>query len=124
VAAVHLLPSLASRPRVESIDQTHTLILPYAHDLSDRAQASPPGWTPDEWLQYLMDGFDRLDEEAQEAYGVAVAPGLLILLLHPQFSGRAGAVQALQQFLRYVGERDGVGWCSPLELAAEVRACL
>lgn len=121
---VQLQPSLTSRARLELVDQTQTLILPYAHDLSDRSQGRPQGWTPDEWLQYLMDGFDRLDQEAQEAADARDGPTMLILLLHPQFSGRAGAVQALQQFLRCVDERVGIGWRSPLQLAAEVRACL
>ncbi len=115
---VRLRPSWAATPTWFGNEPHLTLLIPYAVDLSDRAQALPLGWTPDEWLQYLMDAFDRLEEEAQSS------PRLLVLLLHPELSGRAGAVQALQQFLRYVAERDGVGWSSPMDLAMEVRKWL
>ncbi len=112
---VRLQPSWAATPIWIGAKAGQTLQIPYAVDCSDRSQALPLSWTPDEWLQYLMDAFDRLDEEAQ------ATPRLLVLVLHPELSGRAGAVQALQQFLRYVAERDGAGWSSPIDLAMEVR---
>jgi hypothetical protein len=110
--------ALAATPAWVIEAARRVLVIPYAADLSDRVQALPWGWTPDEWLQYLMDAFDRLDDEAQST------PRLLVLLLHPEHSGRAGAVQALQQFLRYVAEREGAVWCNPVDLAMEVRAWL
>ncbi|MCB1629892.1 MAG: hypothetical protein KDI48_19335, partial [Xanthomonadales bacterium] len=76
-------------------------------DLSDRCMGDPRRWTPDEWLQYLMDAFDQLDDEAQHS------ARSLALLLHPEFSGRAGSIAAFRQFLRYVAERDGVRWVAP-----------
>lgn len=85
----------------------------YSVDLSDRCLGAPRWWTPDEWLQYLLDAFDRLDDEAQ------ASERFLVLLLHPQYSGRAGANAALEQFLRYVAERDGVGWSALDAMSSE-----
>ncbi|MCB1632981.1 MAG: hypothetical protein KDI37_08970 [Xanthomonadales bacterium] len=92
----------ASAPTLDG-QRGHT----YALDLSDRCMGDPRRWTPDEWLQYLMDAFDQLDDEAQHS------ARSLALLLHPEFSGRAGSIAAFRQFLRYVAERDGVRWVAP-----------
>ena len=71
----------------------------------------PAWWTPDEWLQYVMDSFDCLHAEG------ALAPTFLGIRLSPQASGRPGALQALDQLLGYIQQREAVWLTSVGELA-------
>lgn len=79
--------------------------LPLTPDADDLAMAPWPA--SDAWLQHLIDSFDTLHDEATPG-----EPRLLGLTLHPQIIGRPGRIKALEQFLSYARQQEGV-WCAP-----------
>lgn len=87
-----------------------TLVLPLDPDCADRRMLEPPWWTPDEWLQYAMDAFDCLHLEGEG--------GLYGLCISPAGVGRSGAIQALQQLLGYVAQREQVWVANAGQIAA------
>ncbi len=87
------------------------LLIPLDPSCSDRQMLAPPWWTPDEWLQYVMDSFDCLHLEAERN------SSLLGLHLTPQGVGRSGAAQALGQLLGYIQQRESVWIANAQEIA-------
>lgn len=87
------------------------LQIPILPACSDAMMLSPVWWTPDEWLQYVMDSFDRLHLEGESA------PRMLGLSLSPEGAGRSGAIQALQQLLCYMQQRESVWFADAASLA-------
>lgn len=75
--------------------------IPLAPDLDDSALKSQ--LATDAWLQYLIDSFDTLHDEAS-----ASDPRVLVLSLHPDIIGRPGRIKALEQFLSYATQQEGV----------------
>ncbi len=82
--------------------ESRRLVVPFDPNCCDQQMLAPLNWTPDEWLQYVMDGFDCLHLESDQR------PSMLGLHLTPQASGRSGAVQALSQLLCYIQQRESV----------------
>ena len=99
----------AARPHWDLLEAR--LEIPLDPSCSDAMMLSPAWWTPDEWLQYVMDSFDCLHAEG------ALAPTFLGIRLSPQASGRPGALQALDQLLGYIQQREAVWLTSVGELA-------
>jgi allantoinase len=75
--------------------------VPLAPDLDDGAMLSH--LATDAWLQYLIDSFDTLHDEAS-----VNDPRMLALTLHPETIGRPGRIKALEQFLSYATQQEGV----------------
>lgn len=100
----------AAAPMWDHRSQPPALLLPLDPDCADSRMLEPPWWTPDEWLQFAMDAFDCLH---LENHG-----GLFGLCISPAGAGRSGAIQALQQLLGYIGQREQVWLASAGQIAA------
>ena len=88
------------------------VIVPYALDTNDMKFWLAPGYTPDQWLKYAVDTFDRLYEEADDG-----VPRLMSLGLHLRIIGRPGRIGALYKFIAHVQSKPDV-WCaSRLDIA-------
>jgi len=92
----------AAEPRWIEDNGRNRLLIPLDRQCSDSQMLQPPWWTPDEWLQYAMDSFDCLHQEAEHR------PRVFGLHLTPLASGRSGTIQALGQLLGYIHERESV----------------
>ena len=87
------------------------VVVPYALDTNDMKFWLAPGYTPQHWLEYAIDSFDRLYDEG------AHAPKMMSLGLHLRIIGRPGRIGALEQLIAYVRAKPQV-WCaSRLEIA-------
>jgi allantoinase len=103
-------------PRWESVqlpDQSwrNIVVLPYALDSNDMKFWTSPSLTPDAWLQYAIDTFDVLRDEAQ------LRPKMMSLGLHLRIIGRPGRIGALRQFLQYVSSCEDVWITTRLNIA-------
>ena len=78
------------------------IIVPYALDSNDMKFWTAPSLTPEDWLQYAKRSFDCLYEEGAEI------PRMMSLGLHLRIIGRPGRIWALEEFFKYVAERDDV----------------
>ncbi|GAA5860448.1 hypothetical protein JCM8547_000306 [Rhodosporidiobolus lusitaniae] len=81
------------------------LQIPYQHDTSDwRFNNTAVGWSSGkDWLQHLKDSFDILYEEGSEGEAKMMSVGI-----HPRISGRAGRTAFLEEFIKYIKEKEGV----------------
>ena len=87
------------------------VIVPYAIDTNDMKFWLAPGYTPQQWLDYAIDSFDRLYDEG------AHAPRMMSLGLHLRIIGRPGRIGALERLIAHVQSKPGV-WCaSRLDIA-------
>jgi len=87
----------------------HHLVIPYTLDANDFKFLQPNGFvTADDFLQYLIDTFEQLYEEGGRMMSVG---------LHCRIVGRPGRARALDRFLDYVAEREGV-WVATREQIA------
>lgn len=107
----HLLVDDCAEPRWMDDQGRQRLLIPLDPSCSDRQMLAPSWWTPDEWLQYVMDSFDCLHLEAEKS------SILLGLHLSPQGVGRSGAAQALGQLLGYIQQRESVWIANAQEIA-------
>lgn len=90
-------------PYYARVDGRPWLVVPYALDTND-GKWWRGGWHDAEgFFRYLRDSFDVLYAE-----GEAGSPALLSVGLHPRVAGRPGRAAALERFLQYVGQHDGV----------------
>lgn len=74
------------------------LVLPYQIDTNDMKLWSDPGYTPRQWLDYLIDSFDYL-------HANATAPAMLSVGVHLRIIGRPGRAAVLERFLAHVASR-------------------
>ena len=94
------------------------VIVPYALDTNDMKFWLAPGYTPQQWLDYAVDTFDRL--YAEGAHG----PVMMSLGLHLRIIGRPGRIGALERFIAHVQAHQGV-WCaSRLQIARAFAAAI
>ncbi|MDY0206766.1 MAG: polysaccharide deacetylase family protein [Pseudomonas sp.] len=95
------------------------VIVPYALDTNDMKFWLAPGYTPQQWLEYAIDTFDRLYEEADDG-----TPRLMSLGLHLRIIGRPGRIGVLEKFIAYVQSKPDV-WCaSRLDIARAFAAAV
>jgi peptidoglycan/xylan/chitin deacetylase (PgdA/CDA1 family) len=102
-------------PRWDVVDTTQgpraMVIVPYALDTNDMKFWLTPAITPQDWLDYAVETFDRLYAEGAEA------PRMMSLGLHLRIIGRPGRIGALERFIAHVQAQGGV-WCaSRLDIA-------
>ncbi len=88
------------------------LILPYALDSNDMKMWLDPAYTPAMWLDYAVDTFDWLYQEA------AAAPRMMSLGLHLRIIGRPGRIGYLEKFLQHVKAHEAV-WIATRRQIAE-----
>jgi allantoinase len=88
------------------------VIVPYQLDTNDMKMWTDPAMGPAQWLDYAKHCFDQLYREGEEG-----CPKMMSLGLHLRIIGRAGRIWALEEFLRYATERDGVWIASRRQIA-------
>ena len=109
-------------PRWDRVDTAQgpkpIVIVPYALDTNDMKFWLAPGYTPQQWLDYAIDSFDRLYAEGADA------PRMMSLGLHLRIIGRPGRIGALERLIAHVTARPGV-WCATrLEIARAFAAAV
>ena len=95
------------------------VIVPYALDTNDMKFWLAPGYTPGQWLEYAVETFDRLYDEADDG-----TLRLMSLGLHLRIIGRPGRIGALEKFIAHVQSKPDV-WCaSRLDIARAFAAAV
>ncbi len=88
------------------------LVVPYTLDANDMRFATPQGFnTATHFFEYLRDSFDVLYAEGAEW------PRMMSIGMHCRLLGRPGRFHALQQFLDYIDQFDGVWVCRRIDIA-------
>jgi len=87
------------------------VIVPYAIDSNDMKLWTDPAFTPEQWLLYAKRSFDVLYQESEEQ------TRMMSLGLHLRIIGRPGRIWALEEFLQYVSEKDGVWFATRKDIA-------
>ncbi len=96
------LPFWTQVDTAEGESKSH-LVIPYTLDCNDMRFPSPTGFADGEqFFNYLRDSFDVLYAEGADA------PKMMSVGLHCRLIGRPGRFRALQRFLDYVHQHDGV----------------
>ena len=88
------------------------VVVPYALDTNDMKFWLAPGYTPQQWLDYAIDTFERIHEEAADG-----VPRMMSLGLHLRIIGRPGRIGAFERFVRHVKAKPGV-WIATREAIA------
>ncbi len=86
-----------------TVEGRHHLVVPYTLDTNDMRFATPAGFNSGpQFYDYLKDAFDVLYAEG------ATHPQMLSVGLHCRLAGRPGRTAALERFVQYVTDHDGV----------------
>ena len=92
------------------------VVVPYQLDTNDMKMWSDPAYTPRAWLDYVIDSFDHLYDEAGDARG------LLSVGLHARIIGRPGRAQCLARLLQHIASRQDVLVATRLDMARHFAA--
>ena len=88
------------------------LVIPYTLDVNDMKFAVAPGFTsPSGYYEYMRDAFDVLYREGEKQ------PKMMSIGLHTRLAGRPGRAAALERFLDYVLEHEGVWIARRVDIA-------
>jgi putative urate catabolism protein len=88
------------------------LVVPYTLDANDMRFATSQGFNSGEqFFAYLRDSFDVLYREGESS------PKIMSVGLHCRLAGRPGRFAAVERFLRYAREFDGVWFCRRIDIA-------
>lgn len=88
------------------------LVVPYAADTNDiQMWLWNPLMTSQQFFEYLRDSFDTLYEEGKTRCR------LMSIGLHSRIIGRPGRIGALERFIAYAKEHDGVWFATRAEIA-------
>ena len=99
-------------PYWETVGGKPHLVVPYTLDANDMRFATNQGFnTGEQFFTYLRDAFDVLYREGE------TAPKMMSVGLHCRLVGRPGRAAALERFLDYVQQHDGVWICRRVEIA-------
>ena len=99
-------------PYWTQVDGHPHLVIPYTLDANDMKFSVAPGFTSgDGFFQYLKDAFDVLYREGK------THPKMMSVGLHTRLAGRPGRAAALERFLDYLLEHDGVWICRRVDIA-------
>ena len=99
-------------PYWETVGGKPHLVVPYTLDANDMRFATSQGFnTGEQFFTYLRDTFDLLYREGE------TAPKMMSIGLHCRLIGRPGRAGALERFLDYVRQHDGVWICRRVEIA-------
>ncbi len=92
------------------------LVVPYALDTNDMRFATAQGFNSGtQFFDYLRDAFDALYREG-DPQGLD-APKMLSVGLHCRLAGRPGRIGAIERFLEYVVQYEGVWICRRIDIA-------
>ena len=87
-------------------------VVPYSLETNDMRFWRPPGFgTAGDFFEYLKDSFDTLYREG------AAAPKMLSIGLHCRIAGRPGRSPAVERFIEYTRQFDGVWFARRLDIA-------
>lgn len=92
------------------------VIVPYALDSNDMKMWVAPSYTPEAWLKYAKDTFDVLYEEGAEQ------PRMMSIGLHLRIIGRPGRIWALEEFFKYMTEKQDIWFATRQEIALHFKA--
>jgi peptidoglycan/xylan/chitin deacetylase (PgdA/CDA1 family) len=98
-------------PYRDVVDGKPIVIVPYALDTNDMKFWTTPALTPEAWLQYAVETFEVLYEEA------AHRPKIMSLGVHLRIIGRPGRIRAFERFLQHVLGRSEVWVATRYEIA-------
>ena len=99
-------------PYWTDVGGTPHLVIPYTLDNNDMKFSVAPGFTSgDGFFAYLKDAFDVLYREGK------TQPKMMSIGLHTRLAGRPGRAAALERFLDYLKEQDGVWICRRVDIA-------
>ena len=99
-------------PYWELVNGQPHLVVPYTLDANDMRFATSQGFnTGEQFFSYLKDSFDLLYREGESA------PKMMSVGLHCRLAGRPGRAAALQRFLDYVQQHEGVWICRRVDIA-------
>jgi peptidoglycan/xylan/chitin deacetylase (PgdA/CDA1 family) len=87
------------------------IVLPYQLDTNDMKMWPNPGYTPRDWLDYLIDSFDLLHAEGRDT------PRLMSVGIHLRIMGRPGRAVAFDRFLQHVRSKPKVWVATRLAIA-------
>lgn len=110
----HMDDYSADTPFWAAVDGSDTpmVIVPYQLDTNDMKMWLAPSYLPSHWLEYAISTFDQLHREG------AHQPRMMSLGLHLRIIGRAGRIAALEKFLHYAAQKDGVWFAQRAQIAA------
>ncbi len=99
-------------PYWETVGGKPHLVVPYTLDANDMRFATSQGFnTGEQFFTYLKDTFDMLYREGE------TAPKMMSVGLHCRIAGRPGRAAALERFLDYILQHDGVWICRRVDIA-------
>ena len=99
-------------PYWEMVNGKPHLVVPYTLDANDMRFTTNQGFnTGEQFFTYLRDAFDLLYREGE------TAPKMMSVALHCRIAGKPGRAAALERFLDYVQQHDGVWICRRVEIA-------
>lgn len=94
------------------------VIMPYQLDTNDMKMWISPAYTPEMWLGYAKQTFDRLYAEGE------TTPAMMSLGLHLRIIGRPGRIWAFEEFLKHVTARDDVWIATREQIATHAKGLL
>jgi len=97
-------------PYFVEVEGVRHVVVPYTGDVNDSHIWLSNGYETD-FATYLKNSFDVLYEESRRF------PRMMSVGLHMRMAGRPGRIKAVDDFLRYAREREGVWFASRLEIA-------
>jgi len=98
-------------PYYVKVNNKNFLLIPYTPDANDFHYFSNRFSNSNEFYEYLKDSFDMLYEESKKS------PKLMNVGLHVRISGRPGRTVAVNRFLKYVKQKDGVWIARRVDIA-------
>lgn len=99
-------------PRIETVDGTDHVVLPYAFDTNDMRFTNNGGFTfPEDFARYCMGAFDQLYTEGK------TAPRMLSIGLHLRMIGRPARIAGLESLLRQMTAYDKVWFARRCDIA-------
>ncbi|KAL4801824.1 hypothetical protein BDV18DRAFT_154692 [Aspergillus unguis] len=103
----------------EKPDPKGCLMIPYSYDCNDfKFHTMGSGFRdPQGFLTHLKNAFDVLYEEGEEGM-----PKMMTIGLHCRIIGRPGRFKALQEFVEYISQKEGVWVATRTEIAEAFRA--
>ncbi|TKA26595.1 hypothetical protein B0A50_04703 [Salinomyces thailandicus] len=114
------VPYWIDRPdEKEKADAKGCLMVPYSYDCNDfKFHVAGSGFRdPDGFFTHLKNAFDVLYEE-----GEAGTPKMMTIGLHCRIIGRPGRFKALQDFVEYISQKQGVWVATRTEIAEAFKA--
>ncbi|KAL4904098.1 hypothetical protein BDW74DRAFT_185767 [Aspergillus multicolor] len=105
---------LSSESDLPASEQKGCLMIPYSYDCNDfKFHVPGSGFRdPNGFLTHLKNAFDVLYQEGEEG-----APKMMTIGLHCRIIGRPGRFKALQEFVEYISQKEGVWVATRTEIA-------